>query len=214
MPRRLSVHSIPAIAGIVGPVVYFAGDITASLSTPNYSPIRNSISSLALTSIGWLQTIGFLVLGLLIEVFVVGLFISIRRARGFNPGLALLLLCGFGMMMIGAFRMDAAGGSHTVQGTIHSATAYALALLLPIALLLLTPSLKSDQRWGGIYAYTLFAGILGLALVAGLIWLRNLAGWFGLYERIMVANVTIWVAVAAANLMRLSLRRMPRPGQP
>jgi hypothetical protein len=214
MSRRLSVHSIPAIAGIVGPTLYFAGDITASLSTPNYNPIRDSISSLALTSVGWLQTIGFLVLGLLMEVFVAGLFFSIRRARGLHPGLGLLLLCGFGMMMIGAFRMDPVGLPHTIEGTVHSTTAYTLAFLFPVALLLLTPSLKSDQHWRGIYAYTLVSGILALALVGGLIWLPSLAGWFGLYERIMVANVTIWVAVAAANLMRLSLRGVPRHQQP
>lgn len=210
MSKRLSIHCVPAVAGIVGPVVYFVGDFTASLSTPNYSPVSDSISSLALTHIGWLQTIGFLALGLLMEVFVAGLFFSIRRARGFHLSLGLLLLCGFGMLMIGAFHMDPVGAPRSVEGAIHSTTAYTLALLFPIALLLLTPSLRSDQNWRGVFVYTLVAGVLALALVVGLTWLPGLATWFGLYERIMVANVTIWVAVAAINLLRLSLRRVSR----
>jgi len=211
MSERLSICSVPAMAGIVGPVLYSVGDLAASLSTPNYSLVSDSISSLALTHIGWLQTIGFLALGLLMEIFVAGLFFSVRRARGFRLSIGLLLLCGFGMLMIGAFHMDPSGAPHTIEGAIHSATAYALALLFPIALLLLTPSLKSDPNWRGIFVYTLVAGVLALTLTIGLLLLPSLAGWFGLYERIIVANVTIWMAAAAIHLLRLSLKRAPKP---
>ena len=80
MSKRLNIDSVPALVGIVGPIVVVVGDIIASLSTPDYSPIRDSISSLALTSIGWLQSICFLAMGLLLEIFVAGIFLS-----GLNP---------------------------------------------------------------------------------------------------------------------------------
>lgn len=209
--KRLNINSAPALAGIAGPLILVVGDLAASLSTPNYSMISNSISSLALTPLGWLQTVGFLVMGLLVEVFVAGLFFNIRRARGFHLGIGLLVCLGFGLLLIGAFRMDPAGWPSTIEGTIHSATAYALSLLFPIAILLLAPSLKSDPNWKGTFVYTLVAGVLALALTMGLLWLPDRMGWFGLYQRIVVANVIIWVEVIAVHLLRLSLRQQPKP---
>ena len=210
MPKHLEARSVPAIAGIVGPIAFLVGDLVASLTTAGYSFVSDSISRLALTRIGWLQTIGFLALGLLMEVFVVGLLVSVRRARGLRPGIGLLLVCGFGILMIGAFRMDPSGVSRTIEGTIHSAAAYTLALLFPAALLLLAPSLRSDPNWKSLFVYTLVAGLLALVLTLGLLLLPSLAGWFGLYERVMVGNLTLWVAVAAVHLLRLSLRHMPQ----
>ena len=205
------MNSALALAGIVGPIVLVVGDLTASSSTPNYSLIGDSISSLALTPIGWLQTICFLAVGLLMEIFVAGLIINIRRARGFHLGIGLLILCGFGLLMIGAFRMDPAGAPSTMEGIIHSATAYTLSLLFPISILSLTPSLKNDPNWKRLFVYTLIAGVLALTLTIGLLFLPNLAGWFGLYERIMVANMMTWVTVAAVHLLRLSMRQRPQP---
>ena len=208
--KRLNINSAPALAGIVGPIVVVVGDLAASLSTPNYSIISDSISSLALTPIGWLQSICFLAMGLLEVFFVAGLFFNIRRARGFHPGIGLLAFCGFGLMLIGAFRMDPTGASSTMEGIIHTIASYGLGLLFPIAILLLAPSLKSDPNWKNTFVYTLVAGVLASALIIGL-FLPDQTGWFGLYERIIVANVIIWVEVVAVHLLRLSLRREPKP---
>jgi len=211
MSKRVNMNSALALAGVVGPIVLVVGDLAASLSTPNYSLIGDSISRLALTPIGWLQTVCFLAVGLLLEIFVAGLLLNIRRARGFRLGIGLLILCGFGLLMIAAFRMDPSGAPRTTGGAIHSATAYALSFLLPLAILLLAPSMKSDPKWRNLFVYTLLAGALGLTLTIGLLLLPNLAGWFGLYERIIVGNVMIWVAVAAVHLLRLSLTRERQP---
>jgi len=210
MFKRPNIDSVPALVGIVGPIVVVVGDIAASLSTPGYSPIRDSISSLALTPIGWLQSICFLAMGLLLEIFVAGLFFNIRRARGFHAGIGLLALCGFVLMLIAAFRMDAPGAPHTTAGIIHTISSYGLGLLFPIAILSLAPSLKSTPNWKNTFVYTLVAGVLALALVAGL-FLSNQTGWFGLYERIIVANAIIWVEVVAVHLLRLLLRQEPKP---
>ena len=209
MFKRLNINTVPALVGIVEPIVVVIGDIAASLSTPDYSPIRDSISSLALTPIGWLQSICFLAMGLLLEIFVAGLFFNIRRARGFHAGIGLLALCGFGLMLIAAFRMDATGTQRTIAGIIHTVASYGLGLLFPIAILLLTPSLKSTPNWRNIFVYTLFAGVFALALIIGAFF-TDQTGWFGLYERIIVANAIIWVEVVAIHLLRLSLRRKPK----
>ena len=209
MSKRLNIHSVPALVGIVGPIVVAVGDLAASSSVPGYSPIRDSVSSLALTSIGWLQSICFLAMGLLLEIFVAGLFFNLRRARGFHAGIVLLALCGFVLMLIATFHMDHPGAP-PIDGTIHTIASYGLGLLFPIAILSLAPSLKSTPNWKNIFVYTLVAGILALALIFGAL-LAEQRGWFGLYERIIILNALVWVEVVAIHFLRLLLKREPKP---
>ena len=209
MSKRLNINSVPALVGIVGPIVVIVGDLVASLSIPNYSPIRDSISSLALTPIGWLQTICFLAMGLLLEIFVAGLFFNIRRARGFHAGIGLLALCGFMLMLIATFHMDHPEAP-PMDGIIHTIASFGLGLLFPIAILSLAPSLKNTPNWKNIFVYTLVAGVLAFGLIV-VAFLTEQIGWFGLYERIIVANAIIWVEVVAIHFLRLLLRREPKP---
>jgi len=208
--KRLNINTVPALVGIMGPIVVVVGDIAASLSIPGYSLVRDSVSSLALTPIGWIQSIGFLAMGLLLEIFIAGIFFNIRRARGFHAGIGLLAFCGFMLMLIAAFRMDAPGAQRTTVGIIHTVASYGLGLLFPIAILSLTPSLKSTPNWRTIFVYTLVAGVLAFGLIIGAFFTEQ-TGWFGLYERIIVANAIIWVEVVAVHLLRLSLRQEPKP---
>jgi len=210
MPKRLGVNSVPAIVGIVGPIVLIIGDLAASLSIPGYSPIRDTVSSLALTGIGWLQSICFLAMALLFEIFVAGLFFNIRRARGFYVGIVLLALCGFILMLIATFHMDAPAAPRTIDGRIHGIASYGLGLSFPVAILSLIPSLKSTPNWRSVFAYTLVAGILALGLIIGAFFAEQ-TGWFGLYERIIILNGLIWVEVVAIHFLRLLLKQGLRP---
>jgi MFS family permease len=212
MSKPLDVNSLPAIVGIVGPIVLIAGDLVASSSVPGYSLVRDSVSSFALTSLGWLQTICFLGMGLLLLIFVGGLYFNIRRARGFHAGITLLALCGFVLMLIAAFHMEHSGAP-PIDGTIHTIASYGLGLLFPIAIFSLTPSFRSTPNWRNIFVYTLIAGVLGFGLIIGAIF-GDQTGWFGLYERIIILNALIWVEVVAIHFLRLLLRRESKPQPP
>jgi hypothetical membrane protein len=209
MSKRLNINSVPAIVGIVGPIVVIVGDLATSLSLPNYSPIRDSVSSLAWTDLGWLQTICFLAMGLLLVIFVARFFFNIRRAKGFHAGIVLLALCGFVLMLIAAFHMGHPGAP-PIDGTIHTIASYGLGLLFPIAILSLAPSLKSTPNWKNIFIYTLIAGILAFGLIMGALFAEQ-RGWFGLYERIIILNALIWVEVVAIHFLHLLLRQEPKP---
>jgi chromate transport protein ChrA len=148
-------------------------------------------------------------MGLLLEIFVAGLFFNIRRARGFHAGIVLLALCGFVLMLIATFHMDHSGAP-PIDGTIHTIASYGLGLLFPIAILSLAPSLKSTPNWKGIFVYTLIAGVLALALILGAL-LAEQRGWFGLYERIIIGNGLVWVEIVAIHFLRLLLRQEPKP---
>jgi len=203
----LNIHSVLAFAGMAGPIVLAVTDFTASFTNPDYSLVQDSISSLALTRLGWLQTIGFLAIGLLVEIFVAGLLFNIKRWRGFHLSIGLLVFFGFGLLLIGAFRTDPVGGPDTIEGAIHGLTATVVFWLFPVAILIIAPSLKNDLNWNNVFIYTIVAGILAFILVVVTGFIQDGIKWFGLLERILVANMIIWVEVAAIKLLRLSLRQ-------
>ncbi len=208
MSKDLNIDNVPAIVGIVGPMVVIVGDLAASLSVPGYSPIRDSVSSFALTSLGWLQTICFLAMGLLWEIFTAGLYFTIRRARGFHVGIVFFALCGFVLLLIAAFHMGHSGAPR-IDGTIHNIASYGLGLLFPIAIFLLAPSLRNTPDWRKVFIYTIIAGVLALALIMGALFGEQ-RGWFGLYERIIILNALVWVEVVAIHFLRLLLRQKPK----
>ena len=210
--KRLNVHSLLAFAGMTGPIVLGATDITTALSTPAYNLVRDSISSLALTPLGWVQTIGFLAIGLLVEIFTAGLLYNVRRARGFHLGIALLVLFGFALLLIGAFRTDPLGVDRTIEGRIHGLAATASFWIFPAAILAIAPSFRNDPAWKGLFRYSVIAGLLAVALVLTLGSLPDNMGWFGLFERIVVANMIVWIEIAAFKLLLLSLKRVRPSG--
>ena len=204
---RWNIHTALAIAGVVGPLMLTLGDLTAGLADPDYSLVTNSISSLALTGIGWLQTIGFLALGLLVEIFTAGLMFNVKRYKWFHAGIAILVFFGFAMLLIGAFHTDVVGAARTTEGRIHGYIATTAFTLFPFAVLCLLPSLKRDANWKDLYLYSLVTFYVALFMLVLTRIFQETSGWFGLAERLLVANMILWVEVAAVRLFMLSLKR-------
>ena len=210
-PRaKQGVHDVGiflAMAGAIGPLILIAMDLVAGLTQPTYSLVHDSISALALMSMGWIQTIGFMLIGLLIEAFTAGLFLNIKRRRGFGFGIALLSFFGFGMLVLGAFHINAVGTPATFDSRIHTTAAYSVLGLFPVALALMFSSIKNDPQWRALFPYTVGAAIFALAVAVGRLFLPRGFSWFGLYERIMVLNAISWLEVFAIALLRLSYLR-------
>ena len=196
-----------ALCGATGPPIFVAMDLVAALTQPKYSLVHDSISALALTSVGWIQTTGFMLIGLLIEAFTAGLFLNIKRRRGFGFGIALLAFFGFGMLVLGVFHINAVGTPATFYSRIHITAAYSVLGLFPIALALMFSSIKNDPRWSALFPYTVIAAVFALAVAAGRLFLPAGFSRFGLYERIMVLNAISWLEVFAIRLLHLSFQR-------
>jgi hypothetical protein len=202
----LRISGLFALAGIAGPVILVVCDCLAGLSTPNYSFIQDSISSLAWTRLGWVQTIGFLAIGLLIELFVAGLYLSIHGVRGFGFGIGLLVFFGFGLLLIGAFHTNLAGGPQSFEGAIHGFVARAIFWLFSASTLFMAPSIKKDENWRPLFLYTIVTSLFSLIFMLSGVWSSEDSGWFGLYERILVAVEIIWVEVMAIKLLHYALK--------
>ena len=206
--KKLNVHSALAFAGIAGPLILIITDLTAGFSNPDYNLVRDSISSLALTDAGWVQSIGFLAIGLLVEIFAAGLLFNIRDNRGFHLSIACLVVMGFGLLLLGAFRTDPVSAPDTTEGIIHNIAATSVFWLFPFTSLLIAPALKHDWHWESLFKYTVITGSLGFILVIMVGVLDDTSSWFGLAERLLVANVVIWVLIMGYKLLHISVTRV------
>jgi hypothetical membrane protein len=202
----LDTHGILALAGIVGPLILVTMDLIAAFAEPKYSLVRQSMSSLALTSKGWIETIGFMMMGLMIESFTAGLYLNIKRRRGFGFGTALLAFFGFGMLVVGTFHTKAVGAPATFSSNVHTVAADCVLGLFPIALAVMLPSIRNDRRWHRMLRYTVITGLIALLMAVCQPFLPDDFRFFGLYERIMVLNAITWLGTFAVRLLVLSFQ--------
>jgi len=70
----------------------------------------------------------------------------------------------------------------------------------------LLSSIWNDRNGAGCSVYSAATGLVAFGLAVGRLFLPQLS-WFGLYERLTVANAIAWVEVSAVWLLLLSLRR-------
>jgi hypothetical protein len=203
----LKLHGFLALAGIAGPLLLLGAELLVPLSFVNYSPLQDSISMLAWAGMGWLETSSFLIAGLLLETFAAALLLGIRGVRGFSFGIVLLTLCGFSLLMVGLFRTDIPYFPQTIDGAIHGIASKTIFVLLPLAILLISPSLKRDPCWNPMFMFSVVIVVIAFMWMALYKVLSpDKTGMFGLYERVLISIDLIWIEVMAFWLLRLFLK--------
>ena len=210
-PQTRALANVLAAAGIVGPLVFTVGVVVQGLYRPEYHPLAQQISDLTAGPSGWVQQVNFVVFGVLLLAFAVGLQRGVRGAWPWVVGPALVAWNGVELVIAGIFplREDASGriydplGVHSVNGTIFF-------LCIGVVLVVLSRQLARDASWRGLATYTLVTGsvVFVLVLLNGL--LAEMAqaplhSWLGLIQRAILA---VWFPCLIALALRL--RRVGR----
>ena len=194
---------------IAGPFYIVVGLIQA-LTRPEFDLLRHDLSLLANGGLGWIQITNFVVTGLLVVAFAVGL----RRALPAGPGRVwgpiLLGVYGVGLIAAGFFTADPAFGfppgtaasAHTISwhGLLHIITA-GIGFLGLIAACFVLARRFASQRQRGWAAYSLatgvifFAAFVGVATGSGQSW-SVIGFWIG------IVFAWAWIWVLAMKLLR------------
>jgi hypothetical membrane protein len=216
---RLSTRML-LLLGIAGPVLFVVVFLVAGATRAGYDATRQFISLLSLGNGGWLQATNFIVGGVLIAGFGIGLRRAWAGGRGTRSAAAwtprLIVFVGLGLMLCGIFVTDPAQGyppgapaglptSVSWHAGLHYLGALIVFVGLPAAMWIAArraPSANA-RTWA---AYSLASGIL---MIGG--WLATfvLAGpdgtlaIAGLLQRIAVVAGFQWlVATAVIELGR------------
>ena len=193
-----------AFAGMIGPALFAI--IVVVLTVAQYGfmvdlgwdPIGASDvpwpSGLALGPLGWLQVVNFILFGLALMVFAVGLHRGVAaRVRGSVIGPVLLMVAGVALVL-SAFKTDPSlsGGPQSWHGLVHGLAFLLLVLSLLLSFLLLWWRLRRDPRWRGYDLYTIITAVLYVVL-----FFLSASQWaFYLFLGVVLA----WVEVMAIRL--------------
>src|SRR5260370_26868348 len=77
-------HTAVLLCGIIGPVLFVIVYFTFGDIAPDYDMLRQPIGGLELIDYGWIQSLNFIVFGLSIAAFGIGLRIELRSGFGVN----------------------------------------------------------------------------------------------------------------------------------
>jgi hypothetical protein len=206
-PDRLTRRLLTC--GTAGPPLFIAAFLVLGAARQDYDPQRDMVSALAIGPDGWTQIANFVVCGMLMLGFALGLH------RAFRPGVAAVTaavlagLYGLGLMASGIFVTDPRDGyppgtpsghatTHTWHGAAHNVAGLVVFLALPaLCFVVAAWFARRERRWLWA-AYSAATGIAMLVLIQGL----SIEGHAGLYQRLTIATGWSWLTAFALHLRR------------
>ncbi|MEV1249392.1 DUF998 domain-containing protein [Nonomuraea sp. NPDC049750] len=209
--RTLSVLLGSGIAaGVLVPALLWADGATR----PGYSLWHHGASQLGTGERAWLQTINFVLGGLLLAAFAAGVRRALRGGRGATWGPILLAATAAGLVVAGLVPTDPAlgyppGQPHvvTTAGVVHQVAGFLLFAGLSAAAYVLAGRLGQTSRRWAVYSRLSGTLIIVFAFAAGIAYRLDTQGIWrpapaGLLEHLSLLAGFGWVAALAVHLLR------------
>lgn len=203
-----------AIAGPLFLLIVLVQDYTR----PGFNPRTQVLSLLELGPLGWVQTVNFVLAGVLNLLYAIGLWRRLHPGRAGTWGPILIGLYGLGLVAVGVFQTDPANGyppgvptpSHpSWHGAIHALVAGLtfLALSAAIAVFVRFFLARTERGWAFyclasavLMLVVFFGGIGNATLAARTLRLAALIGW-------MAASLIAIKLLSAPDTMQAAASR-------
>jgi len=204
--------------GVVGPLLFIVVFLIEGATRPGYSAWHNYVSSLSTSNQGWEQIVNFLMCGLLVLGFAVGLRQVLRTGRSAVWGPILFGVFGLALVTAGIFVTDGSlgyppgtttSGPQTLHGTIHGVAGLVTFFSLAITCFVMARRFAGDPNWKG---WALASILVGIALIVLFIAFTTVSALdesgvlpnspTGLLQRIAIILGWGWMALLALRLLR------------
>jgi len=160
----MNIFQILAICGILSPIVYTVMWILGGILQPDYSHMRDDISSLFAVSApnkGLMQSF-IITSSVLLFVFYTGLHEGLNDGGGSIVGPILFLTSSvLGILVALFFPLDAGGEIITLWGKMHLILVIGSGLLTIAGMVALWFRLQLVEVWSAFAAYSLISAIVG-----------------------------------------------------
>jgi hypothetical membrane protein len=201
--------------GAIGGPLFVAAFVLEGATRANYDPLRHPVSSLALGDSGWTQTANFVVAGLLMVAFAVGLRRAFRPPEGSTWGPLLVGVWAIGLLGAGVFVTDPVSGyppgtpkevRYSWHGALHDLFS------LPGFVALSAACLVFGRRFAarGERGWAIYSAVTGLVFAvafvlasAGFGQADGLVDLAGLFQRVAVTAGFGWLSLLAVRLLSL-----------
>jgi hypothetical membrane protein len=208
MTRSLSRTSDPlvrigALAGIGGPLLYAAVVAVTGYLTPGYDPLNQWISELGATGAPYADLFNVLgpgIFGLLSIVFAAGLWRALKGGPLAFAAAALVTIAGIAGILEGVFPCDPGCVPVTATGSLHLTIGIIPLLAMLAAIEIFAFIVRKAPGWPGFFAFS--QGIVILTVIFAIAFSSG-AILDGLYQRIMVGAMLVWVMAVGVRMWRL-----------
>lgn len=197
--------------GAIGPLLFIVVFLIEGAMRPDYSAWRHFVSSLSLGERGWVQITSFVICGVFVICFAIGLRQVLHPGKSSTWGPILLGMFGLGLIGAGFFVMDpllgyppGAPSTRTLHGTLHHLMGLVVFFIsLPAATFVLARRFAGDPAWRGWFLYSIATGMLVIVfLVAGILAASsNPNAPAGLFQRLSIITGWGWIVLLAFRLM-------------
>ncbi len=206
--RRGGRGVLLATLTIAGIALYVILDVIVQALPPHYSPISQAESDLAVGPYGYLMAINFAIRGLL-SLALLGALVSLVAKKSLSQvGLALLGIWGVGALILAVSPTDLAGAHPTLHGIIHLLVATLAFACGAVGALLLSLSFARDTRLQSLRTPAMVIATLAIIALFPVLFgtsVNALQHNFGLFERIFIGLVLLWMLIVAFHLRALRM---------
>ena len=198
---------------VAGPL--WVGVVLVQMATrPGFDIRRHAVSQLSLGDLGWVQMANFIISGLLVVAFAIGVRRTLARARGGTWGALLLGIYGAGLVGAGMFRADPGNGfppgTPDVTGQISShGLMHLIFAAIAFVSIIAASAIVFARRYRGLahpgrMAYSIFTGAYFLATWIGLIATGARFATVNVAFAIAVLLAWAWLTALAVELVRVA----------
>ena len=207
--RWSQLLTLLAVLGVAGHAFLAAIALLLPLVS-EYTLIGDNISELAIGRYGYLQTAAFLAAGVGALAIAVGVRRTTNGAWGSRVGFLLAGFFGLGPILAAIFPTDridtpADLSSMTTVGTVHVATALVSFVGGIAGMFVLTKTFKQDARWRKFWPASLALAFAALVVF----FVQGEGPWVGLYQRMLVGTITLWLVLVAFRLRSVAKAYRP-----
>ena len=196
-------------AGMIGPALFTLVFTLNGWLRPGYDPVRMYVSELSIGPGGWIQIVNFLMLGLCLGVFAVGVPKAFPTGKASRAGPILLGIVAVCYFISGPLVTDPAAmfdNQQSVHGLLHGIFGALVFSLSPACCFVFWRRFRADPEWKQMSPWTLLAGIVMVIIVvlmkAGQLTTSLLNAWAGVIQRGALITFYAWVFVFAFKLKR------------
>jgi magnesium-transporting ATPase (P-type) len=169
--KKINWRRLAAWAGIFGTVLFVTIFTAEGWLRAEYNPRSMYVSELALGPRGWIQSINFMLLGLMFIVYTSGIAVEFRKSKKILVGPVLLFIIGASFLLSGFFTMDPVSTlpeQTTLHGRLHDLFGALVFTLAPISCFVFLRCFRNDLKWQPLFQWTLIAGIIIIVAVVAM----------------------------------------------
>lgn len=195
----MNLFHLLAICGMLSPIIYTLMWILGGILQPEYSHIRQDVSSLIAVGAPNKKLFDKFIISssTLLFIFYIGMHWGINNGVGSVIGPLLFVMSGFlGVLVALFFPLDVGGELITTRGKLHLALISISGILATAGMVALWFRLESVVEWSGFATFSLITAIVSFTLAIATS-AATKTNYLGLVERFMVSSYQIYYFILA-----------------